>query len=255
MHKLISSKFFLVISGLFLLLAISIIWLFFPPAIKSFNENRAQGELLTDQIKISQAEAATVKDLVAAKSTIEDLYDKASLALPGSPSADLLLLQFDGLTKSLGLNATITVPFSEGSLAAQVATPATPADENDIKPGSGSTGGTQPIVTSSGSGTGTDFSLSGEWDYPTVLSLLTKLKTFIRWNAVTSIDLTRTADKSTATISGKVFWTPTSNQQFTGSVKDLLSQAKVLFDAYVTYAEVPDVTKEGDFGKSNPFLP
>ena len=252
MHHLLSSKYFLVISGLFVVLTVAIIWFFFPPVIKTFNDNRAESSALAEKIKASQAEAATVKDLVAAKTTIAELYDNASAAVPSSPSADLLLLQFDGLTKSLGLDATITVPFSESSLASQVA-PSAPKDENDIKPGSGSTGGTQPIITSSGGGTGTDFSLSGEWDYPTVLSLLTKLKTFIRWNTVTSIDLTKTADKTTATISGKVFWTPASNLQFSGSAKDLLSQAKTLFNPYVSYAVVPDVTKEGNFGKSNPF--
>jgi len=255
MHHLLNSKYFIVITGLFLVVTIAIIWFFFPPVLKTFNENKAQSNALTEQIKSSQAEASTVKDLVAAKTTIADLYDTATTALPSSPSADLLLLQFDGLTKSLGLNATITVPFSEGALAAQVATPEAPKDENDIRPGSGSAGGTQPIISSSGTGTGTDFSLSGEWDYPTVLSLLTKLKTFIRWNTVTSIDLTKTADKSTATISGKVFWTPSSKLEFSGSVKDLLNQAKTLFAGYQTYAEAPDVTKEGNFGKSNPFLP
>jgi hypothetical protein len=255
MHHLLSSKYFLVISGLFLILTIAIIWFFFPPVIRTFNENKTTASTLADKVSASQAEGATVKDLIAAKSTIADLYDSASAALPSSPSADLLLLQFDGLTKSLGLSATITVPFSEGALASQVATPAAPASEGDIKPGGGSAGGTQPIVTSSSTGAGTEFSLSGDWDYPTVLGLLTKLKTFIRWNSVTSIDLTRASDKYTATISGKVFWTPSSNLQFSGSAKDLLSKAKTLFDGYQTYAEAPDVTKEGNFGKSNPFAP
>ncbi|MEK7170973.1 MAG: hypothetical protein AAB774_01545 [Patescibacteria group bacterium] len=253
MHNLLTSKYFLIITALFLILAAMIIWFFFPPVLKTSSENRTEFAALAEKIKVSQAEATTVKDLIAAKTTIADLYDRASLALPNSPSADLLLLQFDGLTKSLGLDATITVPFSEGSLASQVAAPTAPANDSDIKPGSGSTGGTQPIVTSSGTGTGTDFSLSGDWDYPTVLNLLTRLKTFIRWNSVTSIDLARTADKSTATISGKVFWIPASNLQFTGSAQELLSQAKTLLDSYQTYATTPDITKEGNFGKSNPF--
>ncbi|MEK7202417.1 MAG: hypothetical protein AAB669_02725 [Patescibacteria group bacterium] len=253
MHNLLTNKYFLVVTGLFLVITIGVIWLFFPPAIRLFNENKAAKLSLAEQIQTSQTDAAGVKDLVAAKTTIADLYDKASLALPSSPSADLLLLQFDGLTESLGLDATITVPFSEGSLAAQVAAPAAPASDEEIKPGSGSAGGTQPIITSSDTGTKTDWSLGGEWDYPTVLALLTKLKTFGRWNAVTSIDITAAADKSTATISGKVFWTPSSNLQFSGSAKELLTQAKTLFGSYQTYATTPDVTKEGNFGKSNPF--
>lgn len=253
MHNLFISKYFLVVTGLFLAITIAVIWLFFPPAIELLNENKAAKLSLAEQIQTNQADADAVKDLVSAKTTIADLYDKASLALPSSPSADILLLQFDGLTESLGLNATITVPFSEGSLASQVAAPTAPASDEEIKPGSGSAGGTQPIITSSDIGTKTDWSLSGEWDYPTVLSLLTKLKTFGRWNTVTSIDITAAADKATATISGKVFWTPTSNLQFSGSAKELLSQAKTLFDGYQPYTTIPDITKEGNFGKSNPF--
>jgi len=255
MHNLLTSKYFLIISALFLVAAIAVIWFFFPPVIKSFNDNREQADTLAAQIETSQAEAATVNDLIAAKATIAELHEQASTALPGSPSADLLLLQLDGLTKSLGLEATITVPFSQATLPAQVDSSAAPKNESDIKPGSGSAGGTQPIIASASPGTNTDFSLSGEWDYPTALNLLAKLKTFIRWNAVTSIDLTRAADKSTATISGKVFWVPSTNLQFSGTAKDLLSQAKTLFDGYQTYAEAPDVTKEGNFGKSNPFAP
>ena len=208
MHNLLTSKYFLIISALFLVAAIAVIWFFFPPVIKSFNDNREQADTLAAQIETSQAEAATVNDLIAAKATIAELHEQASTALPGSPSADLLLLQLDGLTKSLGLEATITVPFSQATLPAQVDSSAAPKNESDI-----------------------------------------------RWNAVTSIDLTRAADKSTATISGKVFWVPSTNLQFSGTAKDLLSQAKTLFDGYQTYAEAPDVTKEGNFGKSNPFAP
>ncbi|MDP3992986.1 MAG: hypothetical protein Q8Q05_02110 [bacterium] len=253
MHNLLTSKYFLVVTGLFLLITITVIWLFFPPALKVLNENKAAKLSLNEQIQTSQAAATGVEDLVSAKTTIAELYDKASLALPSSPSADLLLLQFDGLTESLGLDATITVPFSEGALASQVAAPAAPASDEEIKPGSGSAGGTQPIITSSDTGTKTDWSLSGEWDYPTVLNLLTKLKTFGRWNTVTSIDISAATDKSTATISGKVYWTPEGNLQFSGSVKELLTKAKILFDSYQTYTTIPDVTKEGNFGKSNPF--
>lgn len=253
MIGLLSDKSFLAISALWLAITIAVIWFFFPDAIKRYNEVRVSRQTLTEQIEAAKRDAAEMKDLVTEKSTLADLYDKASLALPSSPSADLLLLQFDGLTKSLGLNATITVPFSEGSLVTQVAAPSAPTDEKDIKPGSGSTGSSQPIVTSSAAGTKTDYSLSGEWDYPTVLSLLAKLKTFGRWNAITAVDLTKAADKTTATISGKVYWAPTADSQFSGSVKDLLKQASALFGNYQSYATTPDITKEGNFGKSNPF--
>ena len=82
-----NSKYFIVITGLFLVVTIAIIWFFFPPVLKTFNENKAQSNALTEQIKSSQAEASTVKDLVAAKTTIADLYDTATTArgrdLPG----------------------------------------------------------------------------------------------------------------------------------------------------------------------------
>ncbi len=255
MRHILASRYFLIITALFLAVTMTIIWFFFPPVLKTFKDIRVTTNSLTDQIETSQIDGVRAKDLVVEEATLASLYDKASLALPSSPSADLLLLQLDGLTKSLGLDATITVPFSSTSLANQVAAPAAPTNDNDIKPGSGSTGGSQPIINPSGTGTNTDWSLTGDWDYPTTLNLLTKLKTFSRWNAVTSIDLTSTAEKSTTTISGKVYWTPTANLQLTGSAQDLLDKAKTLFDSYQSYATVPDVTKEGNFGKTNPFLP
>lgn len=255
MRHLLTSKYFLIVTALFLAVSVTAIWFFYPSVLKTYNDNRSLSETLARQIKTGQLEGTTVKDLAAAKTTIGSLFDSASSALPDSPAADLLLLQFEGLTKSMGLNATITVPFSSASLASQVAAPTTPTDENEIKPKSGSVGGTQPVVTTTTSSTKADFSLGGEWDYPTVLNLLTKLKTFSRWNAVTSIDLARSGDKSTATVSGKVFWSPTADLQFSGSVKELLTQANTLFGGYQSYAATPDITKEGNFGKSNPFQP
>ncbi len=252
MRHLITTKYFLVVTGLFLLLTTVLIWFFFPPLLNTLNENRSLTAELAGKIASSQAEATTVRELEAASASLNDLYDKASTALPTAPTADLLLLQLDGLTKNLGLTATITVPFSEGAPTTQLTTP---PDANTVKPGSGSMGSVQPLITSSVTGTGTVFSLSGEWDYPSVLKILSKLKTFSRWNAVTSIDLTKTTDKMTATISGKVYWTPSSKSEFSGSVGSLLSQAKALFESSQIYAVAPDVTKEGNFGKSNPFLP
>ena len=253
MHKLFSSKYFLITTALFLVITVVVIWFFFPPLLGAFNENRAKNTELAQKLAASQADQTTMNELTAAKVSLADLSAKATLALPSSPSADLLLLQLDGLTKSLGLEATITVPFSQATPVSQVAAP---VSEGEVKPGSGSTGGTQPIVTSPSASSKTDFSLSGNWDFPTVLNLLTKLKTFSRWNNITSVDLVKSADKSTATISGKVFWTPPeTNLQFSGSVKELLSQGKTLFGDNQSYAEPPDITREGNFGKSNPFTP
>jgi|SRR3989344_3481588 len=255
MIHLISNKYFLITTAVFILATTAVIWLLFPSAINAYRGNKSESAALTEKLKISRAEGVVNEELVSNKDLIETLYASASTALPKTPSTDLLLLQLDGLSKSFGLNATITVPFSQASTSSQVTTLASPKNDTEVKPGSGSVGGNQPIITNSPDGTSTDFSLSGEWDYPTVLNLLARLITFIRWNNITNIDITKTAEKSSATISGRVFWEATDSPQFSGSVKELLDKSRKLFDSYQSYTTAPDITKEGSFGKSNPFLP
>ena len=65
MPSLLINKYFLVVSTLWLVITIAIIWFFFPSAIKQFNDIRISEHLLAEQIKTSQADAAGVRDLVA----------------------------------------------------------------------------------------------------------------------------------------------------------------------------------------------
>lgn len=259
MIKLLSSKYFLIISLIFVATTIAVTWLLFPGAITTFKSNKTESSALTEKLQISRAEGVKIAELIVAKDSVESLFQTATMALPTSPSPDLLLLQLDGLTKSLGLTATITVPFSAGPQTSQVTVLAPSTKDNNILTPPSTIGGsqpnTEPTTNNSPSSANITFTLAGDWDYPTALKLLAKLKTFIRWNTITSVDLAKTADKSTSTISGRVYWAPTNNASFSGSIKDFLNQAETLFSSYQSYTTAPDINQEGDFGKTNPFLP
>lgn len=250
--NILKSKLFLISTVVFLGVTLSVIWFLYPPSLKRFNDTRGQGAKLDSDIASTQKIVTSLNDLASKKGSLDDLYDKASQALPTSPSADLLLLQLDGLTKALGLNVAITVPFGEGALVSQVA-PSSSTDTT-VKQGSGSVGSSKPIVTSA-SNSNTQFTLAGKFDFTATQTLLTKLKALIRWNNVTGVTITSSGGDMNVTITGEVFWASQSNSTLSGSVSTVLDQGAKLFSGYQSYSTVPNANTEGSFGRANPFAP
>lgn len=247
---MIQSKLFWIATAIFLTVTLLTLWFLYPPALAEFNNTRNQNTKLSEEIATSRQRVASLNELKQNKTTLNDIHQKAVSALPTTPSADLLLLQLDGLAQALGLDLTITVPFNEGAFSSQVS-PTPAIDDGKIKQGSGSAGSSAPIITSSGAKT--EFTLAGKFDFATTLNLLTKLKTFSRWNNVTTIDISGNTTETGVTVSGQVFWTPDSKKEFSGDANTLLQTAQKLFSGYQNYAAVPDFTREGQYGRSDPF--
>ncbi len=225
MNTLLSNKFFWISTVLtFLLLFFAILWLF-PPLIAQMKERRESLTNLDSQIKSNEQFLNSVKGLEKNPSQLDQLYELSMLSLPKTPQPEILMLQLDGMLKSLGLNqATISVPLG----TAQVSTD--PAAANTV------------------------FTVTGEMDYSKAKELIAKLRTLNRWNKASSIDIVRALDKSTATITSVAFSKPNSTKEFSGDVNFLANAAKIL-SQFQNYATVPDITNEGVFGRVDPFAP
>lgn len=248
--NLLKNRVFLIASAVFVATMLLTVWFLFPPTLTDFNETRAALTKLEGDVRAAQGRADSYKDLQTNSLKLNEVHDLAASALPATPSPDLLLLQLDGLAKALGLDITITVPLTDGALAVQVGSP--PPAGGEVKQGSGSAGGSsQPIVTSSGSNT--EFNLSFKGNFATAQTLLAKLKTFIRWNTVTGVEISTSGSETNVTISGQVFWLPTPSTEFTLPANDLLERAAKLFNGYQSYTTTPDISIEGQFGRADPF--
>ncbi len=198
---------------------------FLPPLLKQYKENKAKIASLDVQISENEQFLATLQGIEKQSSTLDDLNEKAQLSLPKDPQPEILILQLDGLLKSLNLDkVAIEVP-----LTATTASKNAPAGM---------------VVTK--------FTLTGKMSFAQAKELIASLRGLSRWNKLTSLDLTHTEVATTVTLSGESYSKNTAPKPFTGS-QSFLANATKLFDSLTPYTTVPDVKTEGTFGKSDPF--
>lgn len=247
--KFISGKLFIVSTLSFILVVGVFIWFFYPPVLNVRQENVTKEKSLDAKIAEKTLLNQTIKKIESDSVELDRLYDLAEQALPDTEKSDLLLLQLDGLTKSVGITATITVPFTSGAAATTTPPVAAPEDESEIKAGTSGASSAIPIVTGSDS----SFSLSGDFSYAQTKTLLAKLRSFIRWNQLTALDLSVAGDKLTVTVAGKTFWSNNKPAELKTDGKTLIDSAKKLFDSYESYSTEPNIETEGVFGRANPF--
>jgi len=246
----IKSRFFWLSTALFLVLGLGIIWKIYPPLLSQARQNKTQNTDLTAQVNQAQQYLTLVKQLSSDTTTVDSLYSSAAVALPASADTENLLLQLDGLLASLKLsNVSITAPISQ---VVSTTSPAAPTSGTAVPQTQTGSSTTTPVVNSDAKSQST-FTLSGEMSYGSALQLVQKLRTFARWNKITVIDITQTGGKTTATITAQVFSKAAPTSDFSGSDNQFITKAKNLFSQYQSYASVPDATKEGSYGRSDPF--
>ncbi len=226
MKLLFSSLYFWVATAI-LLGAIIVFSLFFaPPLLGKISSNKSEIQKLTTQIAENEQFLTTLKVLEEESDQLDVLYEKATLSLPKEPQPEILILQLDGLLKSLELDkVTITVPLT----------------------GTGTKVGAKAPTSQA-----TKFTLSGAMSFEKAQELIVKLRGLSRWNKLTSVDLTRQGVITTVAIAGEAAAKPGAPKPFSGS-KTFLADATRLFDSLKPYTTIPDVTTEGTFGRDDPF--
>lgn len=234
---LTKNKFFLISTVTFLVIVFFAFWKAYPPLIKQLTESQGLGAELDQKITEHQQYLNLVKKLTAEEEQVESLYATAKQALPVKPEVEVLLLQLDGLLASTKINASVTTP----PIGSTATTKATTEDKEKSD-----TNVQAPKLV---------FTLSGEMDFTTLQGLLQQLRTLVRWNKITTIDLKQSGDKTAATISAEVFTKADAAKEFSGKDVKFLETAQALFTKYQSYATLPDVTKEGQFGRTDPLAP
>jgi len=245
MNILIKQPMFWITTGLFVIISAGLLVYVMPDLLNRYTNFRAQNSDLQTQIADKESYLNQVKTLKNDKDNVEKYYEIAQKALPTSASSDTLLLQIEALTNSLGLGGvTITVPFN------QVAASPTSSSSDTVSTG-GAANSTPGTVVKSSS-TQTTFTVAGEMGFDSFRTLVSRLRTFARWNRVTTIDLTLSGGEYAASVTAQVFWKNTAQAAFSGSTS-FLSSAKTLFDPLQSYSTTPDIQKEGDYGRPDPF--
>ena len=221
---LIKSIYFWVITVVLLAVVIISVLKIIPPVITAYQDN--QQKLADAKVELAKQQKflAAVNTVKSDPESLDELYNKAGLALPRTANSEILMLQLDGLLISLGLGAvSINVPF-------------------------------QPTTTDASELNSISLTISGNITYQQMTKLLPKLKTFSRWNRISSFDISKSADKYNSSITTKVFFQPGDTGEFSGNTK-VLDQAKELFSDFQSYATNPDITTEGIYGRPDPFNP
>lgn len=231
------NKFFWISTLIFLVFTTLALWKAFPPLVSQYQQNRTQARDLDLKITEHKQYLELVKKLNNEEETVNNLYATAQQALPIKPDIEVLLLQLDGLLSNAKINAAVTAPI--GSTTA-------PAAPKGGAEGDAAATKTAPKLT---------FTLSGEMDFPQLQALIGQLRTLVRWNKLTNIVISQSGEKSTATLSAEVFTKALGNKEFSGQDPKFLEKAEALFTQYQSYATLPDVTKEGQFGRTNPLAP
>ncbi len=245
MNLLIKQPLFWIATTLFLILGVGALLYLMPPLVSDLSNSRAKIQELNSQISEKQNYLAQVAVLKDDGEAIESYYATAGKALPTSVETDSLLLQLEGMVNILRLSgATITVPFSTA------ATTAASSSSEGVTTGGSANSTTSPVVKSNGSQT--TFTISGKFGFNDMRTLLQSLRSFSRWNKITSIELTKSGDEYSATVISQIFWLSGDNLSFSGSTA-FLSTAKSLFSDLKSYSTAPDVTTEGSYGRSDPF--
>lgn len=243
---LLKSKFFWITTVIFLVVALGALWRLYPPILSQLKENNEKSKRLDADLEAAEAYSKSIAALKNEADQLDDAYQLAERALPVGAQTDLLLLELEGLLNDLGLGSVkITVPF-------QNTTPVSSTSSADgaERPGGAATT-TKPVVK--GSSATTTFTLNGEITYTQLKTLLARLRTFSRWNKITSIDIAKAADKYTTTVTAEFFTKPAPTQETSITSAKILEQAKTIFGGLRVYTTKPDATKEGSYGKGNPF--
>jgi hypothetical protein len=243
---LLKNKFFWFSTVIFLAVSLGAIWRLYPPILSQLRTNNEKSRQLDADLQAAESQIKNISTLTNKADQLNEAYLLAQRALPVNPEADLLLLELEGLLNDLGLtDVKITVPF-------QNTTPisAAPADDGAARPG-GAANTTKPIVKSSGAST--TFTLSGEISYPQLKTLLERLRTLSRWNKITSLEIAKVSDRYSTTITAEFFTRPAPTQETTLDSTKIFEQAKTVFGKLRVYTAKPDSSKEGSYGKENPF--
>lgn len=223
MRYLFHSLYFWLIAGVTLVLVIVAATIFFPPVSSQVRANIAQIKQLEGQIAANEQFLVSIQSLEEQRATVEKLHQQAGLSLPETAQPEILLLQLDGLLKSLELaNISINVPL------------ASTADKKDQA---------QAITT---------FTLTGAASFDQAKTLIAKLRTLSRWNKLIQASFTKSGDGTSLIISGQAFSKPLASKTYSGNA-NLVAEATKFFDSFQAYTTVPDVTREGNFGKTDPF--
>lgn len=225
MNNLLRNKFFWASTVVtFVVLFFAALWLF-PPLIAQMKERKQSLSDLDSLIQSDEQFLNSIRGLERNPSQLNQLYELSMLSLPETAQPEILMLQLDGMLNSLNLGqATISVPLSQVQTSTET-----------------------PISN-------TIFTITGEMDYAKAKELIAKLRTLNRWNKATSIEIVRANDKSTATITSEAFSKPSSSKEFSGNVNFMSNATKVL-SQFQNYATIPDITTEGNFGRTDPFAP
>ncbi|HUD20740.1 MAG TPA: hypothetical protein VMQ44_01570 [Candidatus Saccharimonadales bacterium] len=249
MNTLIKQPLFWVATAAFLLIGMLAILYLMPPLLQTFQDNRSKLSTLDGQITSKQSYLDQINTLKKSSDTLTSLYASASQSLPTGAQNDLLSLQLEGLTKSLGLNLAITVPFNQASTPT-VAPTTTTDTTGTVQAGGAANSTTSPTVTTTGSQT--TFTLSGPADFNSLKTLLAALRSFGRWNKVTTIELSQGTGAMTATVTAQVFWKNNKIADFAGD-SNLITKARAIFSSLKTYTTAPNAATEGAFGRGDPF--
>lgn len=248
---LVKNKFFWIITLLFLLVALALVWLIYPPLMRQLQDNRSQLAALDATLSQEKQYAELVKTLTSQNEQVLSLYQSAKVALPVTTSGEILLLQIDGLLHSINLSsASVTAPFAA---AVPAAAPA-PADTSGVKPSSQS--GTSPTtstpIVKSNDQAASMVTITADTDFGTLKTLIEKLRHLARWNKITSISVT-VSTKMTVVITTQIFTKADAAKGFAGTDPQFLTKATQLFSSFTSYATTPDATKEGNYGRKDPF--
>lgn len=199
-----------------------------PPVLAKLQENRSQITQLKTELEKQEKYLAAVQAVEQNETTLNQLHQTASLALPSQADSDILMLQFDGLLAQLGIgNASLNVPLSA--------------------PVAGS-------AEAAAAGNTVEVTISGPISYEALTALLDSLKTFSRWNRVSAFDIAKTGDLYSTNVATKAFFQPGRSSEFSGD-SAIISKAQQVFAGLATYATNPDIATEGSYGKQNPFNP
>lgn len=249
---LIRNKYFWFSTILFLIIGVGGIWLVFPQLLQQRQDISDQMATIDSQIAAATQRQAAIRALNSNEAQVDALYQTASLALPVTTDAENLTLQLHGLLDSLKLtSAVITAPFQQ---TAAVAAP-TASSSTTTTPTPSSQTSTGPVAqtnTAANSTQGT-FTISGEMDFATAQVLIADLRMMTRWNRLTGIEISQSGGKTTVLITAQVYARKAPATAFNSTDLTFLNKAAKVFGSLKAYATAPDVTKEGSYGRANPF--
>lgn len=227
LRLLTRSVYFWVITVVVIAVVIILGVYFFPPLVSNVRQSRQKATELSTKISEHEQFLATLATLEAKSTELDQLHEKAVLSLPEKPQPEILMLQLDGLLKSLELpQVSIEVPLTPSK--------------------------TEGESAATNSQSITEFTLSGQVSFDKAKELIVKLRTLSRWNKLTGITIAKTAEATTTTLVGQVFSKPSNPKGFSGK-GSFLDEATKLFNNFEPYTTIPNVTTEGTFGKNNPF--